>query len=207
MKRGMLGAGTLFLVLIGALALLAVGWGLWSKTLRVEGTVRTGDFDARWVDVSTNDPPSAPTPSPDPCTDPNPNDCDYPPKDVGSCDAWVDPQNDQLLHVKIENAYPSYECTITASVKNSGTIPFNILVDGFSAAPELDIECTPPSGQVDPDQTATGSCWVHVKQEAKERSEYEASATLCVAQWNENPDIEECLAAAGQSEPTPTPVP
>lgn len=206
MKRGVFSAGGLFLALIGALALLAVGWGLWSKTLKVEGTVTTGDFNAQWTEVSTND-PSGEEPSPDPCTQLNPNKCDYPPKDVGSCDAWVDEQNDQLLHVQIENAYPSYECTITASVLNSGTIPFNILVDGYGSAPELDVICEPPEGQVDPGQTAQGACWVHVKQEAKERSTYEASATLCVAQWNENPSIEDCLAAAGQSEPTPTPTP
>lgn len=197
MKRGMFGAGTLFLVLIGLLAALAVGWGLWSKTLEVEGTVETGDFNAQWTDVKTNDD------GPDPCTEPNPNDCDYPPKDVGSCEAWVDEENDQLLHVEIENAYPSYECTITASVKNTGTIPFNILVDGYGSDPQLDVVCDPPDGQVDPGETAEGSCWVHVRQEAKERSPYTAQATLCVAQWNEDATIEECLAAAGKSEPTP----
>ncbi len=201
MKRGVFSAGALFLVLVGLLGALAVGWGLWSKTLKVEGTVNTGDFNAQWTKVSTNDPSGEP--SPDPCTEANPNDCDYEHKDVGSCDAWVDEEDDQLLHVQIENAYPSYECTITASVLNSGTIPFNILVDGAAADPELDIECDPPAGQVDPGETAEGTCWVHVKQEAKERSTYTAEATLCVAQWNEDPSVEECLAAAGNSEPEP----
>ena len=201
MKRGVFSAGALFLVLIGALALLAVGWGLWSKTLTVEGTVATGDFNAQWTDVSTDDPPG--DQDGDPCTNRNPNECEYPPKNVGSCEAWVDEDDDQLLHVRIRNAYPSYECTIAASVENTGTIPFNILVDGSSADEELDIQCEPPEGQVDPDDSVQGECWVHVRQEAKERSTYEASATLCVAQWNEDPTIEECLAAAGESEPGP----
>jgi len=206
MKRGFFSAGVLFLVIVGLLGALAVGYGLWSKTLTVNGTVHTGDFNADWDSAMTNDPPVAPPDqSLDPCTQDNPNPCTYPPKDVGWC--RVDGVGSQDLTVTIGNAYPSYECTIKAAITNRGTIPFNVLIDGTSKDPELDIICKPPSGQVDPGQEAVGSCWVHVNQLAKERSEYHASAILCVAQWNESPSIAECLDAAGQSEPTPTPVP
>lgn len=193
MKRSFMSAGVLFLVLVGLLGALAVGYGLWSKTLTVEGTVHTGDFDADWdwATVSDN--------GLDPCTNLNPNGCNYPRKDVGSCE--VAGVGSQELTITIENAYPSYECTITAAVTNTGTIPFNVLVNGGTSDPELDIICEPPSGQVDPGQEREGWCWVHVTQEAKERSEYTASATLCVAQWNESPTFDECVASAGQSEP------
>lgn len=196
MKRACASASVLFLILIGLLGALAVGYGLWSKTLTVDGTVTTGDFNADWDWAEVSDQGL------DPCTPGlNPNDCNYPPKDVGSCE--VTGVGTQELVVTIGNAYPSYECTITAAVTNTGTIPFNVLVAKASADPELDVICDPPSGQVDPGQEAEGSCWVHVRQEAKERSTYYASAVLCVAQWNESPTVDECVAAAGQSEPGP----
>ncbi len=194
MKRGFFSAGVLFLVIVGLLGALAVGYGLWSKTLTVNGTVKTGDFNADWDWATVSDQGL------DPCTNLNPNPCTYPPKDVGSCS--VKGEGTQQLTVTILNAYPSYECTITAAISNTGTIPFNVLVDGTSQSPELDILCEDPSGQqVDPGDELPVSCWVHVRQEAKERSTYTASATLCVAQWNESPTIDQCLAAAGQSEP------
>jgi len=197
-KRGFLSTGILFLVLVGLLGALAVGYGLWSKVLTIEGSVATGNFDADWDTASTNDPGT----TPDPCTPGlNPNECTYPPKHVGQCE--VTGQGTQELLVTITNAYPSYECTVTAAVTNTGTIPFNVLVDGSSSDPELDVICTGTPGQVDPGQELPGSCWIHVRQEAKERSTYTAQASLCVAQWNETPSLEECLAAAGQSEPGP----
>ena len=199
MKRGFLSTGVLFLVLVGLLGALAVGHGLWSKALSIEGTVQTGDFNADWDTASTNDSGT----SLDPCTPGlNPNDCKtLIPKNVGECE--VTGQGTQELVVTITNAYPSYECTVTAAVTNTGTIPFNVLVDGSSSDDELDVVCTGTPGQVDPKQELEGSCWIHVNQTAKERSTYTAKAALCVAQWNEDPTLAECVAAAGQSEPGP----
>jgi hypothetical protein len=159
--------------------------------------VTTGDFNADWDTASTNDPLG----TLDPCTALNPNDCAYPAKDVGRCE--VTGEGTQNLVVTITNAYPSYECTVTAAVTNTGTIPFNVLVDGSSSDPELDVVCSGTPGQVDPKQELEGSCWIHVKQTAKERTDYTAKAALCVAQWNETPTIADCIAAAGQSEPGP----
>ena len=194
MKRSFMSAGVLFLVLVGLLGALAVGYGLWSKTLTVQGTVKTGDFNADWDSATVSDQGL------DPCTpDLNPNPCNYPPKDVGSCDVFG--VGSQELTIIIENAYPSYECTITAALTNTGTIPFNVLVGVGESDPELDVICEQPTGQVDPNEEAEGWCWVHVRQEAKERSTYTASATLCVAQWNEAPTFAECVNSAGQSEP------
>lgn len=197
MKRSFMSAGVLFLVLVGLLGALAVGYGLWSKTLTVQGTVKTGNFEADWDWAMVSDQGL------DPCTPLNPNGCNYPPKDVGSCS--VDGVGTQRLVITINNAYPSYECLITARVTNTGTIPFNIV----GAAPtspvpdEIDVVCGGPDlpVQVDPGDEAEGWCWVHVRQEAKERSDYTASAILCVAQWNEAPTFDECVASAGQSEP------
>jgi hypothetical protein len=113
----------------------------------------------------------------------------------------------QDLEILIDNAYPSYECTITASITNTGTIPFNVV--GVALTPdsvpgELLGDCvTPPDPQVDPLEEWTASCTVHVTQDATERTTYNVSAVVCVGQWNESPTLEECIAAAGQSEPGP----
>jgi hypothetical protein len=207
MKRGFLSTGVLFLVLVGLLGALALGYGLWSKTLTIEGTVNTGNFNADWDAASTNDPTAAPGEvSLDPCTPAlNPTGCTAPPKDVGSC--VVTGLGTQDLEILIDNAYPSYECTIKASITNTGTIPFNVV--GVSLEPdsvpgELLGDCvTPTTSQVDPGQEWTASCTVHVKQEATERTTYKVNAIVCVGQWNESPTLEECIAAAGQSEPGP----
>lgn len=183
MKRGFLSAGVLFLVLVGLLGALAVGYGLWSKTLSVSGTVNTGDFNADWDYAWTDDTGDDPGYT----------------KDVASCE--VTGVGSQDLVVTIDNAYPSYTCTITAAITNTGTVPFNVMVGAFSADPELDVDCDFTPGQVDKDGELEGTCTVHVNQDAKERQTYTASATLCVAQWNESPSLAECLAAAGQSEP------
>jgi len=197
MKRGFFSAGLLFLVLVGLLGALAVGYGLWSKVLTIEGSVTTGDFNADWDTASTNDSGT----TLDPCTPGlNPNDCaTFPPKNVGRCE--VTGAGSQNLVVTITNAYPSYECTVTAAVTNTGTIPFNVLVGTSSSDDELDVVCTGTPGQVDPGQELEGTCWLHVTQDAKERSTYTAQASLCVAQWNESPTLADCVAAAGQSEP------
>ena len=202
MKRGFLSTGVLFLVLVGLLGALAVGYGLWSKTLTIEGTVTTGDFNADWDTATTNDPVG----TLDPCTPGlNPTGCTAPAKDVGSC--VVTGLGTQDLEILIDNAYPSYECTITASITNTGDIPFNVVgvaLEPDSVPGELLGDCvTPPDPQVDPDEEWTASCTVHVTQDATERTTYNVSAVVCVGQWNESPTLEECIAAAGQSEPAP----
>ena len=209
MKRGFLSTGVLFLVLVGLLGALAVGYGLWSKTLTIEGTVNTGNFNADWDAASTNDPTAAAGEvSLDPCTvGLNPTGCTAPAKDVGSCDIVAGSIGTQMLGIVIDNAYPSYECTITASITNTGDIPFNVVgvaLEPDSVPGELLGDCTTPTDpQVDPDEEWTASCTVHVTQDATERTTYNVSAVVCVGQWNESPTLEECIAAAGQSEPAP----
>ncbi len=53
MKKKALPVGTMFLVLVIALAFLGVGYAFWSETLTISGTVETGEVD---VEFSTYDP-------------------------------------------------------------------------------------------------------------------------------------------------------
>ena len=48
MKKKALPVGTMFLMLVIALALLGVGYALWSETLTITGTVQTGEVDVEF---------------------------------------------------------------------------------------------------------------------------------------------------------------
>ena len=47
-KGKSLPVGTLFIVLVIMLALLGVGYALWSETLTISGTVSTGEVDVEF---------------------------------------------------------------------------------------------------------------------------------------------------------------
>ncbi len=174
-KKG-LPIGTLVVILVIALAAIGVGYGLWSKVLFVSGTVATGNVNAEFLSPSTNDTG----------TDPGYT------KDVGSCTVALAAQpgagpND-LLTVTITNGYPSYSCTVSFSVKNSGSIP--VMVQAFNFAglpPVLDLTAELPTvgTQIDAGHTADGRLTVHVRQEAEESANYVFSAAITLVQWNE----------------------
>ena len=142
LKRKVLPVGTLFMVLVLALAFLGVGYGLWSKLLLIDGTINTGVVDAIFFEAFTDDDdvennelkddgddvvcpvgggscdPKAFGPNPDRYT-----------KDVGHCEAIVDLATDptgETLKVTVENGYPSYYCTVWFDILNNGTIPVKI---------------------------------------------------------------------------------
>jgi hypothetical protein len=217
--------------LIIALGAIGIVNGLWSKNLLILGTVETGDLNADWASVEVSDNGL------DPCTPGvNPNDCDYPAKDVGSCEAVLgappgplEEFGDQVLTVTITNAYPSYECTVTAVIANTGTIPFNIIsvsqadLSGNEEGIELiggpdGASCVLPDfpAQVDPGDTVEGevSCTIHVLQTAAQSGDpdgltqtYYFVLNACVAQWNEAATAEECKTSEqheGPPEMTPS---
>jgi hypothetical protein len=153
-KRKNIPVGTLFMILILALATLGVGYGMWSKLLVINGTVHTGKVDAVFVnaftdddgkidletkdagdtgtcDVQHNDPGS--------CDPSSFGDVGAPPtrydKDVGHCIAVVDPADEthETLKVTVENGYPSYHCTVWFDIENNGTIP--VMIQEFSITP------------------------------------------------------------------------
>jgi len=104
-------------------------------------------------------------------------------KDVGECTLEIDPDEvnggedfgDQVAAVTIVNAYPSYECTITLWLSNTGSIPFNITGSVLSDVSDLPIELLNGAcefdledPQVDPGNEKQLECTVHVLQEAEQ---------------------------------------
>jgi hypothetical protein len=205
-RKAFMSAGGLFMLLVVMLGLVAVVNGLWSKNLVVEGIVETGDLNADWDCGYTNDDGldgidgvvqgggcvDVSEDSGDVGLDPNRHDwpgfTDYDPfvrKDVGECHLRIggDPWGNQQALVTIENAYPSYECTVTLYLTNTGSIPFNLISanlvlpsNALGVIETVDAQgvdlCDPAAllddPQVDPGEELPFDCTVHVGQTAEQ---------------------------------------
>lgn len=206
-RKPALPAGAFFSLLTVSLAVVGVGYGLWSKSLRVEGTIATGRVHARWTLAN--------------CAEFHPwPDGGFPGevegKNVGSTTATIDPSDPQILHVVLANTYPSYAVDCEVHYTNDGSVP--VIVRGISvagASPNL-TGCVLDPGQtstlacdqltivlvdgvgaqVDPGDGMASSLVVHVEQPAAQKATYKFDVLVCMAQWNEPASMEKCLAAA-----------
>lgn len=201
-KKGLLSAGGLFMLLIIGLGLIGIVNGLWSKNLVIEGSVETGDLNADWDCAWTNDDGLSGTAGTvgthcgqlveplgddgrDPRTPGNPWNFPYHSpfvaKDVGECRVVIDPQEPtgqtdfgaQVATVSIVNGYPSYECTMTMFLSNTGSIPFNVVgsVLELNTADPIEMlnnRCGVEAVQVDPGEEQPMRCTIHIKQEARQ---------------------------------------
>lgn len=162
--------------LVIALAFVGVGYGLWSKVLFIDGTVETGNvnavFDSTWTDDqdTSQDPPGHE-------------------KHVARCEATIDGEDTQIMHITVLNGYPSYRCTVWFDIMNTGSIPVKVQAYNLTGVPvELEVEQTglPIGTQMEPEGKARGDLHIHVLQEAKEYpASYSFSATITLVQWNE----------------------
>lgn len=179
-------AVVLVLLLVLALATLGMGYGLWSKTLTIEGTVNTGSVDAEWTLVGC---------------------FDIEDKDVGTTTGWIDEVDPQILYFQIDNGYPSYIGDCEVEFTYLGTVPAMVEAITFLAGPEL-TNCTV-------DQQSTGSftatcdqltvTWAnglcvqlhngeflasslraHVEQDAEQLTTYTFGVEVQLNQWNES---------------------
>jgi hypothetical protein len=140
--------GGLIMILVLALASLGVGYGLWFKTLTVEGIVRTGDVNAEFVTAFTDDDnkvDDAEFDSQDtgdcPISVNGKTSCDpaetgrdpkaHYDKDVSECFARLTDNDEQpgnqSAEIEITNGYPSYHCTGWFKIRNNGTVPVKIV--------------------------------------------------------------------------------
>jgi hypothetical protein len=197
----------LVLVLIVALTAMGVSYGLWAKTLTIEGTVNTGEVDARWEFSGCYE--FYPWPE-------GGNYGEAEGKDIGKWDLWVDPADDQVLHFEIENGYPSYAVDCKLNYVIEGTIPVYIrgatIIPGInltgcsltSTAQSRLLECDQLTVyfvdgiglQYHPDEPVASNLKVHVEQPAEQDTNYYFELAICMAQWNEDATEEECLIAA-----------
>jgi predicted ribosomally synthesized peptide with SipW-like signal peptide len=125
MKKKALPINTMFLILVIALAALGVGYALWSETLTIEGTVKTGEVD---VGFTAYDPME--------CVDTQEGLCQEEPElkdDAAECKVRWRRGNDSpdedgydKLMVTVTGMYPSYHCKVSFDVKNLGNVPVHV---------------------------------------------------------------------------------
>ncbi len=200
--------GTKFPILLSALLLLAlaamgVGYGLWAKILTLEGTVHTGVIDTEWTSCICQDQGLDPNPFPNPPKD----------KDVGSTVCWIDPENSSILHLVVQNGYPSYWNNCEIHYANTGTIP--TIIRGYKVVPKNFTPSTAygaDNGQLwvkywdgvgtqmepCPHETCeqSGSIQFHVEQPAEQLHTYEFDVLICMGQWNEDATLDQCLSVS-----------
>jgi hypothetical protein len=173
-KRNKLPVGALFIVLVLALAMVGVGYGLWADKLYIDGTVATGTVDVMFSD------------------DPWAREEDHG-KEVGNCEAQVGDMNSEndLLTIEVTNTYPSYECWVEFEVLSVGSIPVHIYQPDLGPLPpanEVTVSldtCYPDDYQLHQGGSANCTIYIHVEQAAQQDSRYSFAATIEARQFNE----------------------
>ena len=173
MKKRFLSAGILFMVLVGMLTALGVGYALWSGTLYINGTVNTGNVDA---EISLEDVREIED------------------KDVATCDAQLvdlvgDPQPEKIA-VTITNGYPSYTCEVAFDVHSKGTIPIHVRApvltdDPMPAVSASFVNCYPDHVQLHQSDRVYCTLVLHVEQAAAQNASYTFDAEIVYHQYNE----------------------
>ena len=200
------------LVLLVMLAMTGVAYGLWSKTLHIEGTVFTGELNAVYDIVEIDDGGSV--------GDGVWDELEFEGKDVGYCEAFLfdggvfpdlDNPGPQGMFVEIGNAYPSFNCFVVYAITNVGSIPWKIAAPQYSEdgmawtsglyaidTPYMHVNGWPlgslgvwgssyePEAQVHPGETVYASLHFHLEQGAEMNATYGFFVRHFVHQWNEN---------------------
>jgi hypothetical protein len=187
--------GTLFIVLVIMLALLGVGYALWSETLTIEGSVMTGEVDVELVPGDLRE-----------CVDTQTGLCeDEPPeKNWAECsieefgpdgDSNADDGIDRLV-VTVNGMYPSWHCKVPFTVRNIGGVPVHVKLpvptDDIPEWVATDFDgCYVDSVQLHRFET-TSTCTIDIHftndQAPPENSgPYTFGWTILAHQWNEDP--------------------
>jgi predicted ribosomally synthesized peptide with SipW-like signal peptide len=186
--------GTMFLVLVIALAVLGVGYALWSETLTIQGTVTTGEVDVEFSQHPVEE-----------CVDINGVlTCPEPPEkaEVANCMVnWLGPDGDSegddgsdLLEVTVTGMYPSYHCKVSFDVTSTGNVPVHVwLPEATGDIPEwvaTDFDCYEDGVQLHQNDT-TGICTIDIHftndQAPPEGSSHTFGWTILATQYNEDP--------------------
>ena len=193
---------TVVVLLTIALASVGVGYGLWSKTLLIDGVVNTGNVDSIFVKYFTDDDNQVDDKSKDladdgECALYGNGSCDpagsgklapRKDKDVGVCIVALDEADEtgETLLVTISNAYPSYYCTVFFDIKNNGSVPVKIL-SMAAMGPHITVAWSELfiGQQIDPGDVVQGDLELHVEQSAPQGSELTLVGKIQLAQWNE----------------------
>lgn len=110
----------LFVAFVTLLGLTGLVTAFWSTEARVQGNVQTGDVGIQWWDSWTNDDGEG---SLDPA-EPFPWGSTLARYDLDVANCYVEWQDGDQIQFRIDNAYPSYYCTVEGYLAGSeGSVP------------------------------------------------------------------------------------
>jgi len=160
-------------ILIIALSIAGFAYAHWQKIVTVEGEVTTGVLDLIIVSAADDDTGIDP---------------DYD-KDVADTVITIDPEDPQIAHITITNAYPSYHVYFHVTILNVGTIPaklYAIEVDNPNECIEVDA-WDGQYEQLHPGEKGDYSGYIHVLQCAEKGATYTFTVKFIFWNWNEVP--------------------
>ena len=176
--------GIMALSFVFVATIMLGAFAMWSETLRINATIKTGTVAVAFDEYSCGDV------GPDPQSGAPFNNSEG--KDVAKCyvsDEIIEDGNVVKLNVTIVNAYPGYEAQIKMSIKNVGTIPVKLYSQNISGVntTALSVSLTHEGNttQIHPGSTQTYLLTIDVLQQASENTTYTFEVTLVFAQWNE----------------------
>ena len=173
--------------IIMAIMVIAGAVAMWSDTLKINATIKTGEVKVKFSSWMCSDEGS------DPQAQGFHNEEG---KDVASCNVSVEERDGEgnpiKLDVTLNNTYPGYSVDVTFTVDNIGTIPVKLLnyklIDpsGVNGSTLLISLSVPENTQIDPGSSSTTyTLHITVLQNAAESSTYTFEVDLTFAQWNE----------------------
>lgn len=169
--------------IIMAIMVIAGAVAMWSDTLKINATIKTGEVKVKFSDWMCSDEGS------DPQAQGFHNEEG---KDVASCNVNVKARdgkgNPIKLNVMLNNTYPGYSVDVKFIVDNIGTIPVKLLNYNITGVDENALSVSlsvPEDTQIDSGGSSTYILHITVLQNAKESSTYTFEVDLTFAQWNE----------------------
>jgi len=169
----------MLIILMITLSIAGFTYAHWSKTVTVDGTIKSGKLNLIIVSAADDDSGIDP---------------DYD-KDVADTVIKIDPNDPQIAHITITNAYPSYHVYWHVTIKNIGTIPAKlkeIIIDNPNPNTCLEVKAWDHIyEQLDPYPTEpyqsdySGS--IHVLQCAEQGATYTFTVQFVFWNWNEVP--------------------
>jgi hypothetical protein len=189
----------LAMLLIVLLAGLGVAYGLWSETLTIDGTVKTGNVDVEFTNVSLEekvvdyfwDGPFG-TEKPEPSEKASAANCYYRIDNQG--------KDNETLVIWTEGAYPSWRCYVHFDVKSTGSVPVHVFEPKLISQQDDDLPeafwCdfgtqtssqVPKYKQLHTEQALTCHIKIHFhnNEGIQENSRYTFKYTITAKQWNE----------------------
>ncbi|HEC21405.1 MAG TPA: hypothetical protein ENI95_00650 [Chloroflexi bacterium] len=194
-------------ILIFSLALIGAGYGLWSETLSMDGSITTGSVDVEfsafeteeWFTDENGEVIASADVNPDLfATESEKVDCTVELQGPDG-DSGVDLGADRL-EVSVEGAYPGYHCRITFDITSRGTASVRLTgpVGDPDNPPWVNFsECVAPSSAEEPiqlhqDQSATCGILIGFSNDdqVEENATYTFGFVIRAYQWNESPDAD-----------------